>query len=123
MALGREIEGYENRARALPIRITGGGAAPVCVSRGVKSVSKTATGTLKVVLDQAFARLLMEEAWVEINGAVTTTIGDQANVDARNVTVDGSLIVYTDTGTRGTLADIANTRSICVELLVSESGV
>ena len=123
MAIGRELLCFENRAKNITVSITGGGATPATTSRGVTSVTKTATGTLKIQLDRIYKRILLAESWVEIDGAVTTTIADAANVDPRNAIVDGSVLVYTAASAGGANADIASTRDIFVELQLSDSDV
>lgn len=122
MANPREVLGFEHREKLLHIRITGGGAAPVCVSKGVKSVTKVGTGNLKVTLDKPIARLLKATAEVQINGAVTATITDAVNVDPRQLTVDGTMLIWTAATAGGAAADIANTRDIYVDLVISDSS-
>lgn len=123
MAQAREVLGFENREKQLHIRITGGGAAPVCASKGVTSVAKLSAGNIKITLDRAFRRLLKATAQVQINGAVVATITDAVNVDPRNVIVDGTLLLWTAATQGGVAADIAATRDIMVDLVVSDSDV
>lgn len=126
MAIGREVLGYENRAKLITARITGGGAAPVLASKtskGVKSVARSATGKLLVTLERPYKRVLHVSATVVLTSGLVTTIADLAQVDATNISSAGTLIVYTSAATIGTLADLASTREIHVKLLVSDSDV
>lgn len=123
MSVGREILGYENREKIIHVRITGGGAAPACVSKGVAAVAKLGAGNIKVTLDRPYKRLLKATAEVQINGAVVATITDAVNVDPRNVTVDGTLLLWTAATAGGAAADIAATRDIYLDIIVSDSDV
>jgi len=124
MAIKRDVMGVFTRSKQFPLIVKIGalGAVSLANACGGVSVSKVATGEIKVQLDQAYPRLLACDVKILIPSAGAPSAPDVAVVDPANITADGSLLIWTALNAAPTVAaNLASGAQISLIITVSET--